>query len=328
MTGDQVAGGTAAEAPEPADDLYDVAVLGAGPGGLSAALNLVRARRRTIVLDGNRPRNAATFHSHGFITRDGVSPLELRALARDELGEYPNYEYHQTMVVSVERCDDGFLVATKGPGLAKAQYRARTVVVSTGVSERMPALPTLRAFYGTSIHSCIECDGYEERDKPIAILGDTDDLAERAILASQWSGDVIVFAGATGGVTENEEEQLAERGIRVDRRPVVDVVGDRTGLTGILLESGETVARTAAFVRPVYEPRLGYLESLDLARADDGYLAVDAEGRTSAPGVYAAGDSASPGPRQLIVAAGQGARVASALNWDLISARPAVAAAR
>ena len=310
--------------PETTEGLYDVAVVGAGPGGLSAALNLVRARRRTLVLDGNRPRNAATFHSHGFITRDGVSPLELRGLAREELQEYPNYEYHQTMVVSVVQTDEGFLVATKGPGFTRSEYRARTIVISTGVTELMPALPTLRAFYGTSIHSCIECDGYEERDKPIAILGDTDDLADRAILASQWSSDVIVFAGATGGVTGDEEAELAERGIRVDRRRVVDVVGDRTGLTGIRLEDGDTVARTAAFVRPIYEPRLDYLESLGLECADDGYLAVDAEGRTSLSGVYAAGDSASPGPRQLIVAAGQGARVASALNRDLLAVSPAV----
>ena len=310
--------------PETSEGLYDVAVIGAGPGGLSAALNLVRARRRTIVLDGNRPRNAATFHSHGFITRDGVSPLELRGLAREELAEYPNYEYHQTMVLSVTQTDEGFQIASKGPGFTTTEYRARTVVIATGVSELMPALPTLRAFYGTSIHSCIECDGYEERDKPIAILGDTDDLAERAILASQWSSDVIVFAGAFGGVTDDEEAQLAARGIRVDRRPVVDVVGDRTGLTGIQLEDGETIARTAAFVRPIYEPRLGYLESLGLERADDGYLAVDAEGRTSLSGVYAAGDSAWPGPRQLIVAAGQGARVAAALNRDLLEVRPAV----
>ena len=310
--------------PETTEGLYDVAVVGAGPGGLSAALNLVRARRRTLVLDGNRPRNAATFHSHGFITRDGVSPLELRGLAREELQEYPNYEYHQTMVVSVVQTDEGFLVATKGPGFTRSEYRARTIVISTGVTELMPALPTLRAFYGTSIHSCIDCDGYEERDKPIAILGDTDDLADRAILASQWSSDVIVFAGATGGVTGDEEAELAERGIRVDRRRVVDVVGDRTGLTGIRLEDGDTVARTAAFVRPIYEPRLDYLESLGLECADDGYLAVDAEGRTSLSGVYAAGDSASPGPRQLIVAAGQGARVASALNRDLLAVSPAV----
>lgn len=301
-------------------DSYDVAVVGAGPAGLSAALNLVRARRRTIVLDSNRPRNAATFHSHGFMTRDGVSPLELRRLARQELEEYPHYELHQTQVTSVERDDDGFAVSTK-TGLSTTRYRARTVVVATGVTEVMPALPTLRAFYGTSIHSCIECDGYEERDKPIALIGETADLADAAILLSQWTDDLIVFTNGSEQLGEPDAAELADRGIRVDRRPLTDVTGDRTGLTGVVTADGETIARSAAFVRPVWEPRLEYLSTLDLRTDAGGYLVVNADGRTSDPGVYAAGDAAVPGPRQLIVAAGQGARVASAVNTDLARRR-------
>lgn len=297
--------------------LYDVAIIGAGPGGLSAALNLVRAQRRTIVIDSNRPRNAATFHSHGFITRDGVSPLELRRLARVELEEYPHYEFHQAMVSAVTRRGDVFEVRTKA-GLTVSAYLAKTVVISTGTTELMPDLPTLRAFYGTSIHSCIECDGYEERGKPIAVIGETDDLFERALFASQWTDDIIVFTNGIGEITEAHEAALRLRGISVDRRKLLDVVGDRTGLTGVVTADGETIARTAAFVRPIYQPRLEYAASLGLERAADGFLAVDAEGRTSVPGVYAAGDSATPGPRQLIVAAGQGARVASALGLDLV----------
>lgn len=295
----------------------DVAIVGAGPAGLSAALNLVRARRRTVLLDGNRPRNAATFHSHGFITRDGVSPLELRKLARKELEEYPNYEYHQTMVKSIATSVDGFVVTTK-TGLQTQEYRARTIVIATGVAEVMPALPTLRAFYGTSIHSCIECDGYEEQGKPIAVIGETDDLAERALLLSQWSDDIIVFTNGIGTVSDTDAAALASRGIRVDRRPLGDVAGDQSGLTGIVTADGETIPRTAAFVRPVYEPRLDYVDQLGLDTDDHGFLIVDPGGRTSVPGVYAAGDSTVPGPRQLIVSAGQGAVVASALNTDLV----------
>lgn len=297
---------------------YDVAVLGAGPAGLSAALNLVRARRTTILLDGNRPRNAATFHSHGFITRDGVAPLELRRLARQELEEYPNYAFHQTTVRTVERAEGGFTVSTKGPGLSTAVLFARTVVIATGITEIMPALPTLRAFYGTSIHSCIECDGWDEQGKPTAIIGETGDLVERALLASQWSDDIIVFTNGVGTVEAADDAMLAARGIRVDRRPLIDVAGDQTGLTGILVADGTTVPRTAAYVRPGYRANLEFVAGLGLAVDDSGFLVVDAEGRTSGDRVYACGDSAAPGPRQLIVAAGQGARAASAVNRDLI----------
>ncbi|WP_210506367.1 NAD(P)/FAD-dependent oxidoreductase [Naasia sp. SYSU D00057] len=296
----------------PAAD-YSVVVIGAGPAGLGAALNIVRARHRTLVLDANRPRNAATLHSHGYPTRDGISPLELRRLGRAELEQYPEAEFENARVTRVSREGEVFRVEAQGiRGGADRSVTAVSVVVTSGLVERLPALPTLRAFYGTALHSCVMCDGYEESGKPLALIGETDDLAEHARLLSRWTDDLIVF----GPVGEQDERELAGRGVRVERRPVADVVGDRSGMTGILLEDGETVPRTAGFVRPVYEPALAYLDGLDAAVDDDGLLVVDGEGRTSVPGLYAAGDSTPPGPQQLIVAAGSGAKVAAALVRD------------
>jgi thioredoxin reductase len=292
----------------------EVVVVGAGPAGLSAALNLARARRSTLVLDSNRPRNAATFASHGFVTRDGIAPLELRRLGREELEAYPEASFEKAVVTSVTREADGFVVA-----FGATSVTSRTVVITTGLTEKFPALPSLRQFYGTTVHSCVECDAYEYADQPIALIGETDDLAERALLLSQWSRDLIVFTNGIGVVGEADEARLTERGIRVDRRQIADVTGDRTGLTGVTLADGETVPRIAAFVRPVYAPNLAYVDSLELEADADGYLVVDAAGRTSTPGVYAAGDSTAPGPQQLIVAAGAGAKLAAALNRDLLA---------
>jgi thioredoxin reductase len=292
----------------------DVVVIGAGPAGLSAALNLVRARRRTLVLDSNRPRNAATLASHGFISRDGISPLELRRLGREELEAYPEASFEKAAVTSVTRVDAGFVVA-----YGATSVTARAVVISTGLTETYPSLPSLRQFYGTSIHSCVECDAYDYADRPIALIGETDDLAERALLLSQWTRDIVVFTNGVGVVGEGDEARLAERGIRIDRRRISDVAGDRTGLTGVSLADGDTVPCVAAFVRPHYSPALGYAESLELALDPDGFIVVDPAGRTSVAGVYAAGDSAAPGPQQLIVAAGAGATVAAAVNRDLLA---------
>lgn len=291
----------------------EVVVVGAGPAGLSAALNLVRARRMTHVLDSNRPRNAATFAAHGFVTRDGIPPLELRRLGREELEAYPEASFEKAMVSSITREAEGFAV-----NYGATSVTARAVVISTGLTEKFPALPSLRQFYGTTIHSCVECDGYEYADKPIALIGETDDLASRALHLSQWSRDLIVFTNAVGVVGDADEALLLERGIRVDRREIADVAGDRTGLTGVTLADGETVPRVAAFVRPIYSPNLAYVASLGLELDADGYIVVDGSGRTSVPGVYAAGDSTAPGPQQLIVAAGAGAKVAAALNRDLL----------
>ena len=294
---------------------WDVVIVGGGPAGLSAALNLARARRRTLVLDSNRPRNSATFHSHGFLSRDGISPLELRKMGREELEQYPNVSFERTIVEGIEPRvgDGGFTVTHRGGAVT-----TRTVLIATGLREVLPKLPTLRAFYGTSIHSCMECDGYEYADRPIALIGHTNDLAERALLLSQWSRDLIVFTQGVGRVSAADEAMLAQRGVRVDRREVTDVAGDRDGLTGVVLADGETVAREAAFVRPDYETALDYAAGLQLTLDAEGLIVVDAAGRTSAAGAYAIGDATPPGPQQLIVAAGDGAEVAAVINRDLL----------
>jgi thioredoxin reductase len=295
---------------------WDVVIVGGGPAGLSAALNLARARRRTLVLDSNRPRNSATFHSHGFLSRDGISPLELRKMGREELEQYPNVAFERTIVEGIEPLESagsGFAVTHRGGAVT-----TRTVLIATGLREVLPKLPMLRAFYGTSIHSCMECDGYEYADRPIALIGHTDDLAERALLLSQWSRDLIVFTQGVGHVSDADEAMLAERGVRVDRREVADVSGDHDGLNGVVLADGETVPREAAFVRPDYETVLDYAAGLQLALDPEGLIVVDAAGRTTTAGAYAIGDATPPGPQQLIVAAGDGAEVAAVINRDLL----------
>ena len=292
---------------------WDVVIIGAGPAGLSAALNLARARRRVLVLDSNRPRNSATFHAHGFLSRDGISPLELRRLGREELEAYPEATYVTSPVELVETSSVGFVIRHKS-GVAEAS----TVIIATGLRELPPALPSLRAFYGTSIHSCMECDGYEYADRPIALIGETDDLAERALLMSQWSRDLIVFTNGVGTVTPEDEVRLAALGITVDRRTVTDVAGDRSGVTGVALADGSTVPRVGVFIRPKYEAVLDFAAPLALHRDPEGLIITDPDGRASTPGVYAMGDVTPPGPQQLIVAAGVGARVAAALNRDLL----------
>lgn len=289
---------------------WDVVIVGAGPAGLSAALNLARARRSVLVLDSNRPRNSATFRSHGFLSRDGISPLELRRLGREELEAYPNARFEKAVVQRVDKTESNFLI--------DGAHTAATFVVATGLREQQPKLPSLRAFYGTSIHSCMECDGYEYSDRPIALIGESDDLADRALLLSQWSRDLIVFTNAIGTVTDEQEQRLAALGVRVDRRPVADVAGDKDGVTGVTLADGETIPRVGVFVRPIYTPALDYIDALGIDRDADGLIEIDDVGHTSLDGAYAIGDCTPPGPQQLIVAAGQGARVAAAINRDLL----------
>ena len=296
---------------------YDVAVIGGGPAGLSAALNLVRARRRVLLIDSNRPRNSATLLSHGYLTRDGISPLELRRLGREEFLGYEGAEHRQTVATDVRAVDGGFEIACEFRG-QESSALAGVVLVTTGLAETLPDIGQLRAFYGTHVHSCIECDGYGKRDEPLALIGEHPDLTERALLLSQWTDDLIVFTNGSDVVSSRDEAALAARGIRVDRRRVASIAGDRHGMQGVVLEDGTLVPRTGGFVRPEWSAALDYVASTGAALDPDGLLVVDGHGRTSVPGLYAAGESTAPGPQQLIVAAGDGARVAAVINRDVI----------
>ncbi|GAA4150216.1 FAD-dependent oxidoreductase [Leifsonia shinshuensis] len=297
----------------------EVIVVGGGPAGLSAALNLARARRRVLVVDGNRPRHAATLQAHGFLSRDGVAPAELRRLGREEVSGYDEADVVFAQVSEVAVDADGFRVRATGVrGGADVDAVAETVVIATGVTETMPALPSLRAFYGTQLHSCLECDGFEKAGEPLALIGETADMAERALLLTQWTDDLIVFTNGVAPIGDDEERALARLGVRVERRPIEDVVGEKGVMTGVRLADGTVIPRAGGFVRPVWTPALSFADGLDLDRDSDGYLVTDAHGRTSLPGVYAAGETTAPGPQQLIVAAGSGAVVAAAVNRDLI----------
>ena len=307
-------------------DHYDVVIVGGGPAGLSVGLNLVRANRRVLILDSNRPRHSATLVSHGFLTRDGVSPLELRALGRAEFEAYPSAEFHQGVVGSITAVPTApdasplFAVTSRGVrGSADRDLTASVVVLASGLAETLPALPSIRAYYGTSLHSCIECDAFEKSDGALALIGTTPDLAERALLISQATDDLVVFTnGSPDAVTPAEEAGLASRGIRVERSALADVVGDRSGLTAVVLADGTEVPRNGGFVRPLWSVPLDFASSLPIERDAEGHVLVDERGATSVTGLFAAGDTTPPGPQQLIVAAGAGARVAASVNRYLL----------
>ena len=305
---------------------YDCVIVGGGPAGLSAALNLARVRRRVLLIDGNRPRNSATMTTHGFLTRDGVTPLQLRHLGWDELARYPEVERQLGFVERVEPgADAAFRVESSPVNRSSARsVTADSVLIATGLKESLPAFPSLRVFYGICLFSCVECDGYEQSEVPLVLIGDTDDVASRALLIARFSRDLTVFTNAAPVIAPAEEALLAGHSVQVERREIADVIGggENWAMSGVLLADGTIIPAVGGFVRPHWRAPLEFAATLGLETDGDGLLMVDADGRTSRSGVYAAGDTTSPGPQQLIIAAGAGARAATSINRDLTGIPP------
>ncbi|WP_345762042.1 NAD(P)/FAD-dependent oxidoreductase [Diaminobutyricibacter sp. McL0608] len=314
------------------DDLVDCVVIGGGPAGLSAALNLARAVATVALIDTGRPRNAATLRSHGFLSRDGIPPHELRKLGVAELREYPHVRIHERATVTrVARETHGSHpfsvdVASRAPG-GTSRLAARTVLLATGLRETLPEVGGLRSFYGMSVFSCVACDGWELRDRPLALIGETADLRARALHLSRWTDTLTVFTNGVASLGAGEAAELAARGIAVVRAPIAELEGHRGQVAAVRMADGTSIAVEGGFVRPTWEAPLEFLGEAAPAIDDDGFVVADADGRTRIPGLYAAGDLVAPGPQQLIIAAGAGARAASGVVADLVAERAPVAAA-
>jgi thioredoxin reductase len=291
---------------------YDVAVIGGGAAGLSAALVLSRARRSVAVVDAGEPRNSPAAHMQGFLSRDGMPPRDLLAAGRDEVQRYGGQLIAGTVARVVPGSEPRFrLTLADGP-----QLDVRRVLVATGLRDELPDIPGVRERWGRDLLHCPYCHGYEVRDQPLGVLGGTPDAVQHAQLIRQWSSDVVFFPH-TDTLTADQHEQLAARAIGVVEGTVTRLVVADDQLRGIELNDGKFIARSAVFVRPRFVPNSDLLVDVGCAVDDNGFVVADATGRTTVPGVWVAGNAANP-RAQVITAAGEGSSAAIALNADLV----------
>ncbi len=288
----------------------DVAIVGGGPAGMSAALVLGRARRRVVVIDAAAPRNAPAAHLQGFLSRDGTPPADLLAIARAEVRRY-----------GVEVVEDRVVEAAAGFTLRLAGGRtveARHVLLATGAADELPDVVGARERWGRDLLHCPYCHGWEVRDQPLGVLATGPGAVDHAHLLRQWTDDVVLFTHSQA-ITEHERSTLDARGVAVVDGPVERLVVRDDRRRAVALADGRAVPRAALFIRPALRAHPdGPAAALGCELAAGGLVRADAEGRTSVPGVWAAGNAANP-RAQVITAAGEGSAVAIAMNAELVA---------
>lgn len=286
----------------PDEDLWDAVVVGGGPAGLAAATWLARYRRRTVVLDHGRGRNLPVEHSHGYLTRDGVSPGELLAHARADLERYACVEQRTGEVVEVSGEEGDFTVRCKD----EYSLRAQRLVLCTGVIDAMPDIAGFGEHYGASVFHCPSCDGYEAQGRDVVVLGWSEHVAGFALELLDWAASVTVVTD--GRRFEGDDvrlEALDRNGVVLLEDEAVELAGVRGGLRAVRLRGGREVPCTMAFFSIAHTPRAELADSLGCERSADGYVIVDEHGETTTPGVFAAGDLV-PGFQLIQVATAKG----------------------
>ncbi|GAA5036180.1 NAD(P)/FAD-dependent oxidoreductase [Streptomyces siamensis] len=307
---------------------YEVVVVGGGTAGLSAALVLGRARRRTLVVDAGEPRNAPAAHMQGYLSRDGMPPAEFLAEGRREVEGY-GVAVVRGRVVDVARDGAGEFDVTLADG---RPVHARRLIVTTGLADELPSVPGVAERFGRDVLHCPYCHGWEVRDEAFGVLATTPMSVHQALMVSQWSKDVTLFLHTVreDELTDDDLRRLAAAGVAVVPGGVAELVVADDRLTGVRRADGTTHARSVLFVAPRAVPRTGLLERLgaELRETPFGtYPVVDETGLTSVPGVWAAGNAIGFA-EQVVNAASGGYRAAATLNGELLFADLDAAVAR
>ena len=300
--------------------VLDAVVVGGGPAGLSAALVLGRARQSVLVLDSGKPANAAVSAIGGLLAQSATSPLELRESAYEQLAEHEKVVVRNGAVAGVEETGEGFEVRLD----TGECVRTRSVVIASGLRYDPPPLPGIRPLWGRSVFHCPFCDGWEVRDRPIAVHGNGPAAAASALFVRNWSSDVVLLTDGPADLGERREA-LDAAGVRIREQAITSLVGEDGALERIEFLSGAPEYREALFVRTRREQANDIADSLGCTFTDDGTIEADVDGRTGIEGVYAAGDAATGHSRSVANAIGTGSRVAYALTVDLtVSPTPAL----
>jgi thioredoxin reductase len=272
--------------PTPASPLpYDAIIIGGSYAGLSAALQLARARRRILVIDAGQRRNRYAANSHGFLTRDGQPAADIAAEGRANVAAYPNVAWHDGTATSARQDGDGFVVELDGAGTV----RAARLVLATGVRDDLPPIDGLAERWGKSVFHCPYCHGYELNEGRIGVLASGPLSVHQAQMLPHW-GQVTFFTNGVCPLDDAQRADLHARGVEVDDTPVRRLVNVAT----VVLEDGRQEIMTGLFTYGRVHMASPIAEQLGCA-FDQGplgpFIRTDEGRQTTVPAVFAAGDA-------------------------------------
>jgi thioredoxin reductase len=291
--------------------MYDVIIVGGGPAGLSAALILGRARRHVLVCDDGRYRNDSSQSIHGFLTREGIHPAELRRIGRQQLERY-EVEYRTVRVVDARPRKSGFTLKLDSGDTVNC----RKLLLATGVVDHIPSVAGFERFYGCGVFHCPYCDGWEVRDEPLAVYGSGKNGAGLAVSLQSWSADVVLCTDGPSNLRPPDVARLAARNIAVRTEKIDHLEGSEKCLEEIVFAGGARLARRAIFLSTGQSQRCDLAHSLGCNFTRKGAVQTGKLETTNIHGLYVAGD-ASKDVQFAIVAAAEGAKAAIAIHTAL-----------
>jgi thioredoxin reductase len=293
---------------------HDVAIVGGGPAGLTAALFVARYLHSVVLIDSRDPRNWEARAINGYLGLHGITPPELRERGRTEAARY-GAELVDGCVSTVRQEGEERFVTALEDGRA---LTSRRLLLAIGIKDVWPKVPGLDRCYGQTVHHCPDCDGYEARNKRTAVIASGRSAAGMAFLLTTWTRDLIICTnGKAAGIEPRERAKLDALRIPIIEEPLVRLDSDGPEVRALVLDNGRAIKCDRVFFAIGHYPADDLGVQLGCKRDDEGLIVVDDKCRTSVRNVFAAGDI-TPGPHLAIAAAGSGAIAALAVHASLV----------
>ncbi|MEG2802658.1 NAD(P)/FAD-dependent oxidoreductase [Stenotrophomonas sp.] len=290
---------------------FDVIIVGGSYAGMSAALQLARARRSVLVIDAGQPRNRNAQVAHGFLGREGMPPADIAAQSRAELLRYPSVAWLSARAVQAEVLEGGrrFAIACD----AGQRFTARRLVLAYGVTDDLPPIDGLAERWGRQVLHCPYCHGYELQQGTLGVVGCSDDGgADQALLLCDW-GSVILFCHDAARIDPAQKARLDQCGVVIETTPLQRVEDQATAV----LADGRRIVTDALFVAPVSRLACDLAEQLGCALQDAGCITADSAKQTTVEGVFACGDAARMAGN-IALSVGEGALAGVAVHHSLV----------
>ncbi|MBX3188560.1 MAG: NAD(P)/FAD-dependent oxidoreductase [Labilithrix sp.] len=299
--------------------MLDAVIVGGSYAGISAALQLARARRAVAVIDAGLRRNRFATHSHGFLGHDGHEGRAIAENARAQLLAYPTVTWIEGTARAARGAADAFVVELDGA----RNLEAKRMILAYGVSDELPSIDGVAERWGRSVFHCPYCHGYELDGGAIGVLATMPAAAHVAQMLPDW-GKTTYFTRGLFEPTAEESAALERRGVVIEREAVAAVEGDDAA-PSVRLASGRALGFRGLFVGPRTRPSTPIAAELGCALEESPfgfYVKTDEMKATTVPGVFACGDVALPAG-SVALAVGDGVRAGISAHRSLVFGLPA-----
>lgn len=266
---------------------YEVVIIGGSYAGMSAGMQLARARRSVLVIDAGRRRNRYAAVSHGFLTQDGKPPDVLAAEGRAQLQAYPSVTWLDAHAGRAERTKDGFLVSLDSAPSVTGQR----IILATGVTDQLPNLSGLAERWGRHVFHCPYCHGYELQQGRIGVLASSALSMHHALMLPDW-GETTLFLNGSFAPDGDQQAALQARGVHVEEGLIERLAGETLD---VVMKDGRVIALDGLFTMTRLLPGSPIAEQLgcEFDETPMGMqIRTDAMKASSIPGVFACGDAA------------------------------------